>query len=325
MKSSLAQPTSSPRLHALPTGGGVGVFSTGSPTNPAGLQAGLKELEKRGFKIHLSLDPSANYGATGSGFSGASKESRAQGFMELVRNPLVNILLAARGGYGTMEVLPLLNYQEIGEAKKPIVGYSDITALLHAVTVKSGIPTIHGGTVSKEFSEAHSSAEARASIESLLKMLQEPGSTFNFSCRELRSQNQASEGEIVAGNLTLITALLGTPYDLDLSGKILVIEDVGEAPFRIHRSLLQLKLAGKFKQLSGVVFGRFSGCVAQHGPKIEQVIENSGQEFFAEGNFPVLSNFAFGHGGENQPLPLRGLARIKNGTLEIADTRIGLI
>ena len=139
-----------------------------------------------------------------------------------------------------------------------------------------------------------------------------------FKCRELRSG--VGKGPIICGNLTMLTTLLGTPWDPNYSGAILVLEDVGDAPFRIHRSLTQLKHAGKLDNLSGLVFGRFSRCEAKHGPSVDDVIDMVVNELLQDFTYPIIRNLEFGHWGENQALAIGVNAQIENNVLKILES-----
>ena len=122
-------------------------------------------------------------------------------------------------------------------------------------------------------------------------------------------------GPLLCGNLSMLLSLLGTPWDIDYDGKILVLEDVAEAPYRVKRMLLQLKLAGKLDKLSGLAFGSFKNCEAKAGPTLEEVLFQVLDEFLPKSNFPVIAQLPVGHEEHNMPLVLGAKSKIESGKL----------
>lgn len=304
------------KLKKLKAGSKVAIFAPGSPTNPELLSKGIEALRQRGFEVMCSENPSASYVSYEHGFCSQSAARRAQVLMEAIEDETVDAVLAARGGYGTQHILDLIDYQKIAQARKPIVGYSDVTALLAAVNFKTGLPTIHGATVATEFSSADLCANS--SVESLLSLVSDENYRLRSRLEVLR--RGAGEGRIIAGNLTMLITLLGTPYDGSYDGAILVLEEVSEAPYRVHRMLTHLRQAGKLSKLSGLVFGRFSASKSNYGPGIDEVLASSVGEMLAESHFPVLKGFDFGHLGTNYALPLGCRARIVDETFELLES-----
>lgn len=299
----------------------LGVFAPGSPVNHGRLERGAAELMSRGFKLELPLDPSRFYGDYSHGFGSASCADRANALMTVIRDERCAALLAARGGYGTQEILPLIDFAELARSRKLLIGYSDVTALLAAAVGQGGIISIHGPTLSAEFAESATIEYARQSADLLVQMLTDPAFRIREQVEVIRA-GAASSGPIIAGNLSILTSLIGTPWDLSYSGAILVIEEVGEAPYRVHRALLHLKYAGKLDQLAGIVFGRFSKCTAGQGPTIDDVYLMAAKDIFARTSFPIVRNLDFGHNGRNVPLPLGCLARIDGTVFELIESPI---
>ncbi len=298
----------------------IGIITTGSPTEPNRFDAGINELHRRGFRVHYPLDPRSNYGSSQTLVSATARE-RADALMSVVANPEISIIIAARGGYGCNELLPFIDFSRIRAGHKLIVGYSDVTPLLVATFAKAGIPSIHGPTIAREFADAAANPEALESIEILLRTVTEPSFTPSYSCEILRKGN--ATGTILAGNLTMLCTLLGTPWDVSYDGCVLVLEDVNEAAYRIHRALTQLRLAGKLNKLAAVVFGRFSEERASPGPSVSEVIRQSVDDIFAGTRFPVLSGLPFGHNGKNISLPVGCRAEVREGTFRILESPIG--
>ena len=123
-------------------------------------------------------------------------------------------------------------------------------------------------------------------------------------------------------NLTMLLTLLGTPWDFDYQGAVLVLEDVGEAPYRVHRALTQLKLAGKFDKLGAIVFGRFAKCIAAQGPSVEDVFSLFARDIVGNAKFPIVSGLEVGHWGTNVPLALGCLAEVDGARFTVCESPI---
>ena len=313
------------KCRRLGPGGKIGIVATGSPVQPGRLSAGIKRLTDLGFRVEVPLDPAKYYGKYDHGFANGSPQERAAALMQLVDDDEVQAIFAARGGYGTLDILPLLDYARIEAAKKTIVGYSDVTALLAAVHLQTGLATVHGPTVSKEIAESADSAESQADLDWLLALLGgETKSLGGLSCRPLDdgiSRPDKAAGPVVAGNLTMLQTLLGTSYDLPFDGAVVVLEEIGEQPYRIHRALTQLAFAGKFEKAAAVVFGRLSGCEGKHGPSAAEVLRICSAALIPA-SVPVFSGLEFGHNGANRALPFGGGVTIENGILRIEESPV---
>lgn len=299
------------KLKALEPGSTFGLIAPASAASSEMIAKGIQTLESFGFKTKCPLNPDCSEEGA---LSYSPARVRAETFMNLIADPEVKVILSIRGGYGSMQLLPYLDFKKIQAAKKFIAGYSDITALLVGIYKKTKLPVIHGPNLAVEF--AQSSPDAAQSVQSFLSLLTDPSFTPKYSCEILR--NGFAEGRIIAGNLTMLCSLLGTPWDVDYDDAVLLLEDVNEAPYRVHRSLMQLKLAGKLKGLAGVVFGRFSRC----GAKISEVIKEAVDDVFEDSSIPIISDFPFGHDGLNTAVTLGCRARIDSGTFSIVESLV---
>ncbi len=300
------------KLKRLNKGARIGVFAPGSPANPEFVRLGIENLEQRGFSVSCPLDPASRFGNLGRHFVSADAQERAEVFMNFIEDDSIEAVIAVRGGYGTAEMLPLLDFEKITSARKPVVGYSDVTALLLAILTRSGIPAIHGPTLATEF--ACEDQDSLASCDFLLELLTNPGLHPSFDMETVVAGE--AQGRLVVGNLSMLQTMLGTEWDVDYSGSILLLEEIGEAPYRIHRMLNHLKQVGKFDGLSGVVLGRFSKCESEHGPLVEEILE----DFFSELNIPLGRNLQFGHDGLNLAIPLGCQGAMKDGLLELLES-----
>ena len=310
------------RARVLRPGGCIGVVPPGSPLSPERFAAGIAEIERRGFSVRCPLDPSEFYGRYDHGFASASPQARADALMALVADDEVDTILAVRGAYGTLDILPLLDYERIGAARKIITGCSDVTALLLQCAARSKIPAIHGPTLGSSFADSSAQAEAKESVDALIAVLQDPDYRVEQTCAVLRPGS--ARGPVIAGNLTMLITLLGTPWDVDYSGAILVIEDVGEAPYRIHRAMVQLKLAGKLSSLGGLVFGRFARCSAAQGPTVEEVFQMVVRDMVEGTDYPVFAGLESGHYGKNVPLSIGCDAKLEDGVFMCIESPLEL-
>lgn len=246
------------------------------------------------------------------GYLAGSDEQRAADFNEAARDPDVRGIFALRGGYGTMRILDALDYDALAADPKVVLGYSDLTALLNTITQKTGLITFHGPVAALSgFTERETAWLHRAVMRA------EP-------IGELSSREQAvlvagsASGRLCGGNLTLVTALLGTPYEIDTADALLVIEEVEEAPYRIDRMLTQLRLSGALARVRGVLVGTCKNCdVEETHPYAAMPLARTLEDRLGDLGVPVLLNLPIGHAGEQWTLPIGLNARIENGRVFI--------
>jgi muramoyltetrapeptide carboxypeptidase len=219
--------------------------------------------------------------------------------IRLRRLPSIAALVAMRGGYGSAQLLPFLDPDVMIEARKPLIGYSDITALLD-LYLRNGLTAIHGPMVDRRLSKGPSAYD-EASFRRVLMQAEPAGELRPPQLEALH--NGAATGVLVGGTLTQLMASMGTSWEFDPpQGCVLFLEDIGERPYRIHRLLTQMAQAGLFVHARAIVFGEFPGCDEPGGdPAIRDVL----RDFTAEFRGPVLFNFPSGHtSGPTWTLPL---------------------
>lgn len=227
---------------------------------PAGNIRNLAQIEKvkcyfnkKGYKVKISqgLYETDRY------LAGEDK-LRASELMKFFLDDEVNAIVCARGGYGTYRILDMLDYDLIRKNPKIFVGYSDITALHSAIAKKSNLVTFHGPLALSDFGVDEVDEYTEKVFFDILEKNDESSyiykNTENYTCI---NKGQAN-GELFAGNLTVLCGLLGTPYFPELKNKILILEEIAEPLYKIDRMLTQLKLSGVLQQVKGILFANFT-------------------------------------------------------------------
>lgn len=297
------------RPRAVRPGGRIALVAPAGPLDPAKFEANRRALERLGFETVARDDILAR-----DGYLAGSDERRAREFMEFVRDPEVDAILCARGGYGCHRIVERLDAAAVREAAKPLVGYSDVTTLLLWQRKQAGLLGIHGPMLEKKESLEGEGGSA------LVRTLQGTGPLPRYAGRSLVSG--WAEGRLVGGSLTVCVASLGTPWELDTRGAILMLEDVTELPYRVDRMLQQLRAAGKLASLAGVAIGAFTDCEDPRYP--EWPVERLFREVFGGLGVPVVVDLPFGHGGQNRPWPFGGRAALDGdrGELEWLESAV---
>ena len=265
----------------------IGIISPAGPVDESELKPDLELLESSGFRIHI-----APHVYDRQGYLAGDDEARLSDLHALFQDREIKAIICARGGYGTLRLLDRIDYDLIREHPKIIVGYSDITALLMAITKKTGLVTFHGPMV-RGFSALHDNSR-----ESLFKLISsdQPVSFSPMAGNSLISGR--ATGPLIGGNLSLICHLIGTPFLPSLDGCILFIEDRGEPLYRIDRMLTHLALAGQLKEISGLIGGEFMDC--GDPSDIDTLLKTLASDL----KIPLTTGFPVGHGPQNTALPL---------------------
>lgn len=275
------------RPRALEPGDRIALVSPASPFDRAEFDAGVAELRRLGF------DPvwDASVFAREPMVSGPP-ELRARAFLDALRDPSIRAIIAVRGGYGSVEILPFIDPAELLQARKVICGYSDITSLLIYSVCHAGLVAFHGPMIERRLSRSEAGYDAW-SFRAALTDAEAPMGKLSPEGLSVIKPGMA-EGMLIGGTLTQLAAGLGTPYGITLDGPaILFIEDVAERPYRVRRMLMQLRLAGVFDQVTGIVLGAMTGCDEGTLTACDVVAG-----FFSDFEGPILSGFPSGHGPE---------------------------
>lgn len=290
-------------LRRLKPGDRVALVAPASSFPREEIQAGVAELARIG--LEAVYDDTIFEQAV---FVAGPVETRAKAILDAWRDPEIAALVAIRGGYGSAQLLPLLDPGEMLAARKALIGYSDITALLN-LYLRHGLTAIHGPMIDRRLSKGPSAYD-EDSFRRVL-MAAEPAGDFRPPQLETLHAGNAA-GVLVGGTLTQLMASMGTPWAFDPPhGGVLFLEDIGERPYRIHRLLTQAAQAGVFANAAAIVFGEFPGCDEPGGdPPIRAVL----RDFTAAFRGPVLFNFPSGHTrGATWTLPFGVRAEVVGG------------
>ena len=237
-------------------------------------------------------------------------------------DPEVRAIICLRGGYGSLRLLAGIDYHLIRSHPKILVGYSDITALHLAANKLAGLVTFHGPMIYPELGGEEVPAYTQENLWSAITAASPPGSIPPLAgLPPVTIVPGRAAGTLTGGNLSLITATLGTPLEIDTQGKILFLEEVDEAPYRIDRMLTQLRLAGKLEAAAGIVFGRCSGCEdAVAGSTPLEVIAG----IIAPLSIPCFYGLPAGHLAPQATLPLgvNALLDATAGTLTLLEAAV---
>lgn len=234
------------------------------------------------------------------GYLCGTDEERAATFMRAFADDTVDGVWCIKGGYGCIRMLDLIDWDMVKRHPKAFIGFSDITTLHTALHEKCGLCTFHGPMPKS------GPMEPGPTTDSLMHAI------AGHPDKELRNMNGtalqcihggAAEGQLVGGNLTLITAGVGTAYDLDVKGKLLFLEDVGERTYVLDRYFHQLYHAGKLTECAGIILGGFTDCEVED-PQAGLTLDEVLRDVFAKVHVPVLSGLQAGHMREMLTLPL---------------------
>ncbi len=300
-----------PRLEkpcALSPGDTIAIVAPAGPLDDAPHARHLEGCEVllrgEGFRTVRRADIEAR-----AGYLAGDDDRRAAELMQFIEDSSVAAIHCARGGYGVARILHRLDPERVRAAAKPLLGFSDITSLLLWQRRCAGLVGFHAPMLA-------SATEAQLSETLQLLMGREP---LPYALIGTPGGGGRARGRLIGGNLSLLSASIGTPWEIVTRGAILLIEEVGEQPYRIDRMLQQLRAAGKLDVLAGVALGEFLNCGDDRypDPSAGQVL----REVFGEFDIPLVSDLPVGHGLENRPWPFGVRAEIDGdaGVLQVLE------
>jgi muramoyltetrapeptide carboxypeptidase len=249
----------------------------------------------------------------------------------MFRDPEVRAVFAIRGGYGASQLLDRIDYDLIRSKPKIFLGYSDLTALHLAIQKRAGLVTFHGPVVLSRFTPFTQTYFRKALFETepMGRVTNPPDSDPLRPAHVLRTvRGGQARGPLHGGNLTLISTTMGTPYEIETSGRILFLEDVDEQPYSIDRMLTQLRLAGKLDAATGVIFGECQDCRPRDfKPSYESTLSTGEvvDEILGHLRIPVLSGLTIGHTEDQLTLPLGVMAELDAGKGDLIIQESGVV
>jgi muramoyltetrapeptide carboxypeptidase len=270
-----------------------------------------------GVKCRLGRHVKARHG-----YMAGTEKERLDDLHSMFSDSSIAGVFCLEGGYGTERLLPGIDYELLRKNPKVLLGYSDITGLHLAITKKAGLVTFHGpvATGSMPAWSLASLKKALFSSEPIGEMSNPPEDDPNWPSFPLHTVAPGkARGALAGGNLTLVSTTMGTPWEIDAKGKILFLEDTGEAPYRVDRMLTQLKLAGKLDECAGVVWGTCTECTASKSSyEVNLSISDVLDEILGPLGKPVLAGLVFGHTKEKATIPIGVEAELDAGARKIA-------
>jgi len=270
------------------------------------------------------------------GYLAGDDRERVEDLHEMFTRKDIAGIFCARGGYGTPRILRFIDYELIRKNPKVIVGYSDITALLIAIFVKTGLVTFHGAVGISTFNDFTKNYIRQVLFEpkNYLELISEPEISNDLEVSSSSTGNNIlkislgkAEGQLIGGNLSLMVSLLGTEFDFNLENKIIFLEEVGEEPYRIDRMLTQLINAKKFDTCRAIVMGVFSNCeVKKENPAFQDSFTLREVLFDRLGSLgiPVIYGLSFGHIKNKFTLPIgiRAMIDVDNQKFALLETAV---
>lgn len=298
----------------LRPGDTIGIVTLGSPLAASVINNRIQTLENLGFRVLLGNNV---YAATG--FLAGADQQRAFDLMEMFETDRVKLILPTRGGVGVAGILPYLDYDYIRSHPKIVSGYSDITVLLNVLAQESDLITLQSllllnFTYSEPEYNYNQFFLATSTLTAPRQIVNPPGMP------QISKVEGTAVGPIVGGNLTSFIGTLGTPYEIDTTGKILLLEDTHEPVNTIYRYLNALKLAGKFDDCIGIVMGQCSDCPISYNTSYDDLI-NAVLVPLAK---PLMTNVATAHGTYKAAIPIGATANLDtiNNTLTILEPSV---
>lgn len=289
------------RPHRLQAGDTIGIVAPAGPFDRESFEQGVAMIQNMGFAI--KTDPRL---FAQEGYLAGTDTSRAAQVNAMVADNDVKAVICARGGYGSLRILEALDFAAFGSLAKAFIGFSDITAMHRAILLRSSLVTLHGPMVT---TLPRCDEKSR---NSWYRTLTEPvAPSMELSHTRVLKPGKA-EGVLTGGNLATLCHLTGTSWGMGFQGQILLLEEIGEAPYRIDRMLTQMKMAGLFTGLAGLVLGFFENCGSMD--EIDALV----QERFADMSIPIVSGVRVGHGRSNWTVPLGVAARLDTTAGELS-------
>jgi muramoyltetrapeptide carboxypeptidase len=301
------------RPSKLSVGDTVGLIAPASPFSREVFDKAVRQLNELGLKIKFGKNLHEQYG-----YLAGRDDRRLEDIHAMFKDPEVKAVWCIRGGYGTTRLLPNLDYELIRQNPKILIGYSDITALLHAIFLKTGLIGFHGPVAATTMNDYN-----LASLRQLLFEHHEKQFIDKFTYDQEADEYQSeiinpgkASGQLTGGNLSLLAAMAGTEFGMDATGKLVFIEDVGEKPYRIDRMFTQLRQSANLGKAKGIILGVFNDCNPKEGDfslSLKQTLEDR----LGDLGIPVYYGFSFGHVDQLCTIPVGVEASFDTSTAQL--------
>ncbi|MCC7005314.1 MAG: LD-carboxypeptidase [Ottowia sp.] len=283
---------------ALPPYGVIGIIAPAGPF--AGVAVDIENcLKARGYHSHIFSNAQES-----TGYLAGTDDGRLHDLHAAFRDTRIDAIICLRGGYGSARLLDRIDFNLLRAHTKPFVGYSDITALHLAIARYAGFVTFHGPMLTSDLLRSNYQLTESALFAMLEGKITKGMALAHPAAYPLTTVFPGvARGKLMGGNLSIIASTLGTPYEIETQDSILFIEDIDEELFRVDRMLTQLRLAGKYRNLRGVLVGDFGDL------QLNELMPLLKQEFGSL-HIPILAGWRSGHSNPNLTLPLGAIVTL---------------
>jgi muramoyltetrapeptide carboxypeptidase len=298
----------------------IGLVSPAStPTPEEKVQGSVRYLEKLGYRVKVGNHVSKVFG-----YLAGTDEERAADLNTMIRDPEVKAIFALRGGYGTPRILPEIDYCALKRAPKIISGFSDITALQLALYRKCRLVTFSGPMPAVEFWK-DPDPYTEENFWRLLTSKSAVGELENPPGKGVMVHREGkASGVLLGGNFALVLSTLGTPFMASLRGAVLVLEEVGEYPYRVDRLFAQLRNAGVLRNIAAMLLGQFTDCEPKDPKQPHLPVAQILNEYARMVEGPVLGNLVYGHIPKKMTMPfgLKATVDTKKRCIEVRESAV---
>lgn len=270
----------------------IGLVTPGSPVTREQLEGAVTKLEEMGFRTTYNDSVLSEYGY----FAGTDQE-RAHELMEMFTREDVDAIWCVRGGYGSIRILDLLDYDQIRKNPKVFIGYSDITALLASIYQETGLVTFHGPMGISDFN--------RFAVKSIKNVLLEPAPEYKYPYKREKDTRGnpefdrytltggEAEGVLIGGNISVLDSMIGTRFEPDFENKIVYLEEIEEKTYRVDKMVFHLLSGTNLKKASGIAMGVFGDCNINDEPALS--LKMALDDLLKPLDIPISYGFPFGH------------------------------
>ena len=287
----------------LPDRAHIAVLAASGPSPIENIVHAAEAIERRGHRVTLA----DNIGRRHLHYLAGTDEERAETLNHFLQSPQYDAFFFARGGYGAMRILNRIDWEAVRRNPRPLVGFSDVTAIHQAMATMANVAGLHGPMLNLDFHNGLSPEREKWfwSVLSGVSPL-----TYEFNAGDVLCEGE-TEGILFGGCLALTAALVGTPYDFWIEDGVWFWEDVDEPVYRIDRMLTHLRLSGRMPRIRGVVIGALKNC--GEDADLTRLLH----EFFDSMHIPVVRNIPFGHHGNNLLMPIGTRVRLSTADMRL--------